>query len=116
MDASRPVLTHDGVLAGGVIAIVHKAVKELIGGEVLAVLFRHVQPQDLEIQVVVGKHGVDHFLLEWQLQGHFDALVGGAEGADDGLAEEAAVDLVEVGGVGDVIHGRVSLSVGVIRT
>ena len=100
MDAPRPVLTHDGVLSGGVVAVVYEAVKELIRGEGLTVLLGHVQPEDLQIEVIVGEHGVDHFLLEGQLQGHLDALIGRAQGADDGLAEEAAVDLVEVGGVG----------------
>ena len=100
MDAPRPVLPHDGVLTGGVVAVVDETVKELIRGEAFTVLLGHVQPEDLKIEVVVGEHGVDHFGLEGQLQGHLDALVGRAQGADDGLAEEAAVDLVEVGGVG----------------
>ena len=107
MDAPRPVFAHDGVLTGGVVAVVYEAVQELIRGKGLAVLLGHVQPEDLKIEVVVGEHGVDHFFLEGQLQGHLDALVGRAQGTDDGLAEEAAVDLVEVGRVGDVVHGRI---------
>ena len=104
MDAPEPVLAHDGVLAGGVVAVRDKALQQLVGGEVRSVLLRHVQPQHLQVEVIVGQHGVDHFGAEGQLQRHLDALVGGAQRADHGLAQKAAVYLVEILLIGKSFH------------
>ena len=85
-----------------------------VGG---AGLLHRRQPHQLEIEVVVGRCGGGHRIVEGQRQLVALALMGRAQGAADALAQPAGEDAVtEVGAVEDeAIHefcSRVTLSVG----
>ena len=61
-----------------------------------ALFFHHIQPQHLQIQIVVGQIRVDHLLHERQRQRHLHTLVGRTDVAGNGLADEAAGDFIQI--------------------
>ncbi|CDC62599.1 unknown [Clostridium sp. CAG:448] len=108
IDAALKVLTHNGVFAGRVVAVADKAGKQVVGGEVLSVFLRHIQPEHLQIQVIVGQHGVNHFPFERHFQRHLDALKRGAHGSNHGFSQKTAVQFIKVGFV--IQHKPISFS------
>ena len=83
-----------------------KAFCEVVGGKILSVILHGIKPEDLKVEVVVGKHGVYHFGGEFELKGHLHALKGSAESAYYGLSDKAAVYLIKIFFIGKIFFHR----------
>jgi len=96
MDAQAPVTAEDAVLIEGIPAPFQPGRRQVVRGERGALLLEHLEPEDLEVEVVVGWHlrrehrgGVD-------LDPAFVALEARTNGSPHRLADPAAEDLVEI--------------------
>ena len=91
-------------------------VADEVGREVVdAVALDHVEPDELEVEVVVGERVAGALLdVEGAVVGGSLSLEGGSEGAADVLSKPAAVDLVTVFSQIQGGHGGVFLCLGVV--
>ena len=93
---SPPGVAHEiPVFPERIPAVGQPRLSQIVGGDGRPLFLQHRQPEQLDVQIVIGDVLVQH-LAHGDVQLLLDALAAGASRAPQALAEPAAVYLVEI--------------------
>ncbi len=107
MDSQAPVPPEDAVFVERIPAVLQPRGGEIVRRERRALFLQHFEPEHLQIEIVVGwNHGGKQF--RWDIDPSLIPLEPGADGASDGFADPASMNLIEITGVGQ-LHVRGSI-------
>ena len=104
MDAGRIVFLEIRVFARRIRAALKEDVRQVVAVKVQTARFEYLQPQHLQIQIVVREHLFQQNGIVTEVQPLFHALVRSADITGNALAQPAAVNFVEVLSICQCVH------------